>query len=254
MFSDPYYLKHDVDAFYDLKIRALVKVHGLEAYALYWVILERMFAEKGHVLPYSQVTLLALEETGATVDIKAMIDDAIEFGLFESDGVVFHSPALLRRMEQIDKNVRQRSEQATAAAHARWEKRRKDPVKTRPETGKKAEKKTVNDKEEAAQDAARFETFWLAYDKKERKSAALKEWKKLKVTDDLLQVILAGVEAWHGSGRWADKQFQPHPVNWLRDRRWEEVPEVYRRNGDNRGNFSVPEEIPNETRMPRLDD
>ena len=52
--GDAYYLKHDNDAFSDPKIIKLRMVHGFEAYALYWRMLEMMFDEDENVLAYSE--------------------------------------------------------------------------------------------------------------------------------------------------------------------------------------------------------
>ena len=50
------YLMHDIDAFSDMKIVALCDEFGVEAYAIYWIILEHMFPEDTLSLPYNEVT------------------------------------------------------------------------------------------------------------------------------------------------------------------------------------------------------
>lgn len=118
---DSMFLIHDIDAFSDIKIVALCDEFGIEAYALYWVILEQMFPEDTLSLPYSEMTFRALKaRTKPQNDIKQVVDRAIEYGLFETDGALFWSPSLERRMERLDKNAKEKSERARKAANARW--------------------------------------------------------------------------------------------------------------------------------------
>ena len=65
---------------------------------------------------------------------------------------------------------------------------------------------------------AHFDRFWSAYPKKENKPGALKAWKQLKPDPD---AVMAGVEAWRKSERWA-KGFIVAPAKFLRERRWED--------------------------------
>ena len=124
------YLMHDIDAFSDMKIVALCDEFGVEAYAIYWIILEHMFPEDTLSLPYNEVTFQALKaRTKAQSDIKALVDRAIEFGLFEEEDGQFWSPSLIRRMERLDKDAEEKSEKARKAAHARWKSRRNGKAK-----------------------------------------------------------------------------------------------------------------------------
>lgn len=125
--GDSYFLTHDIDAFSDIKISALCSEFGFEAYGLFWVCLEHMFPEECLSLPYSDMTFIAIKsQTNTTCDVKAFVDRAIDYGLFERDGDMFFSPAFVRRMAKIDSEANARSEQARKAANARWQKRRKD--------------------------------------------------------------------------------------------------------------------------------
>lgn len=122
---ESFYLLHDIDAFNDIKITALCSEFGLEAYALFWVLLERMFPEEGLSLPYSDLTFMAIKsQSRATLDVKCFIDRAIEYDLFDRDGDVFFSPSLIRRMKALDKEAEEKSEKARQSANARWAKKR----------------------------------------------------------------------------------------------------------------------------------
>lgn len=70
----------------------------------------------------------------------------------------------------------------------------------------------------------RFAEFWKLYPNKKGKAAAEKAWAKLKVTDDLFNLIAKGLAAQVVSPGWTKDggQFIPHPATWLNGRRWED--------------------------------
>lgn len=76
--------------------------------------------------------------------------------------------------------------------------------------------------EEDAEDMATpdrgFEIFWSMYDKKVNKVASLKAWGKLRPTDHM--AIMQHVEVYVEST--PEKQFRKDPVNYLKDRVWED--------------------------------
>ena len=69
-----------------------------------------------------------------------------------------------------------------------------------------------------------FATFWKQYPKRVAKSQALKAWKKIKPTGQVLADLMAGLEKQKASGDWEKDggQFIPHPATWLNGRRWED--------------------------------
>ena len=69
---------------------------------------------------------------------------------------------------------------------------------------------------------AHFDRFWSAYPKKENKPGTLKAWKKAKPDPD---AVIAGVEAWRKSERWA-KGYIVAPAKFLTERRWEDAPQA----------------------------
>jgi DnaD/phage-associated family protein len=125
--GDSYFFSHDIDALSDIKISALCSEFGFEAYGLFWVCLEHMFPEECLSLPYSDMTFIAIKrQTNTSCDVKAFVDRAVEYGLFERDGDMFFSPSFVSRMAKIDSVADARSEQARKAANARWQKRREN--------------------------------------------------------------------------------------------------------------------------------
>lgn len=72
--------------------------------------------------------------------------------------------------------------------------------------------------------AVRFDRFWTLYPRKVGKSAAEKSWRKLKVTDDLFDLMAKALAAWTVSTDWTKDggQFIPHASTWLNGKRWED--------------------------------
>ena len=69
-----------------------------------------------------------------------------------------------------------------------------------------------------------FATFWKQYPKKASKPQALKAWKKIKPTGQILADMMAALEMQKASADWLKDggQFIPHPASWLNGRRWED--------------------------------
>ena len=122
-FTTPY-LQHDMDAFNDIKVSALVADYGFEAYGLLWYIYEMLWREEGVMLPHSTLTFKAISlRTGTTIDVKKFIASAVDYEIFVIDGGCFYSESMLRRLEKLDKKAREISEIRRRAANVRWGKR-----------------------------------------------------------------------------------------------------------------------------------
>lgn len=69
-----------------------------------------------------------------------------------------------------------------------------------------------------------FTLFWKAYPNKKAKPNALKAWKKIKLTPELMKKIMAGLDKAKSSLSWKkdNGQFIPHPATWLNAKRWED--------------------------------
>lgn len=72
-----------------------------------------------------------------------------------------------------------------------------------------------------------FERFWSAYPRKTGKAAARKVFSRLKVTQKLLDDMIAAVEQQKRSAQWRRDggQYIPHPATWLNQGRWEDEPD-----------------------------
>ena len=69
-----------------------------------------------------------------------------------------------------------------------------------------------------------FDVFWNKYPRKVAKADAMKAWKSLKVNEDLMTRIMAGLKKWIESDQWNrdSGKYIPYPASWLRGRRWED--------------------------------
>ncbi len=76
--------------------------------------------------------------------------------------------------------------------------------------------------------AVSFERFWIVYPKKRNKGDALKAWRALKPSEELVTAILAAIERAKASVQWRkdEGQFIPYPASWLRARGWEDEEHV----------------------------
>lgn len=73
-------------------------------------------------------------------------------------------------------------------------------------------------------DDALFTRFWLAYPRKKSKGNALKAWKKLRPSEQLVTVMLTAIERAKTSEQWRKDggQYIPYPATWLNARGWED--------------------------------
>ncbi|MBM6927251.1 helix-turn-helix domain-containing protein [Pseudoflavonifractor phocaeensis] len=71
-----------------------------------------------------------------------------------------------------------------------------------------------------------FQVFWEEYPKKVDKQRACTAFKRLRVTPEMLGVMLQALSVQKGSRQWreANGQYIPHASTWLNGRRWEDAP------------------------------
>ncbi len=105
----------------------------------------------------------------------------------------------------------------------REEKREREPPNP-PKPGGKGRKKPRS-LDDIEQDP-RFVRFWTAYPKKVGKIDAAKAFTKIDPGPELLEEIMAGLEAWKHSHEWTKDGggFIKHAEGWLNGKRWREQP------------------------------
>ena len=65
-----------------------------------------------------------------------------------------------------------------------------------------------------------FEIFWAAYPRKQKKPQAWNAFKKLKISEDLFQKILYGLDKWKKSTNWENPIYQHLASTWLNNEMW----------------------------------
>ena len=152
-----YYFSHDVDAFNDPKIVAMISEYGVIAYAWWWIIIEKLASYEDYKLPLKKYTFVALdnelgmknEQNSTCVEhvfnknehvleqntfcsfcsflfINALIND---FELLACDDEFFWSPSLTRRFELRKTKNEEISQKRRLAGLKSGEVRRKNEQK-----------------------------------------------------------------------------------------------------------------------------
>lgn len=69
-----------------------------------------------------------------------------------------------------------------------------------------------------------FNTFWEAYPRKQTKEQAVKAWRKLSPSPELLNTMLASLDLLKQSPNWLENngKFIPLPTTWINGKRWED--------------------------------
>lgn len=105
---------------------------------------------------------------------------------------------------------------------------------TKPNESQKSQKDKDNEKDNdndkkikklcVTHTADRFPDFWASYPKKVAKPEAQRAWNKLKVTDDLADLIINDVEQKANGSDWAREngRYIPYPATYLNQHRWED--------------------------------
>lgn len=123
MAKEAYYFSHDANARQDPKVLEMISVYGAEGYGRYWMIVEMMREQGNHTLKISgkyAFNALAMQLHCTSDAAAKFVHDCIEeFELFESDGELFWSNSLIRRMAMREEVSQKRKK----AAEKRWGKK-----------------------------------------------------------------------------------------------------------------------------------
>jgi hypothetical protein len=109
------YFPHDSNAKDDPKIMLLIAQLGIEAYGIYWILIEYLREQPGYQAPLLLLDPLSRRYGASKEKFEAIVKN---FGLFESDDFNFRSPSLITRMVPLEN----KREQQKLNAKKRWEK------------------------------------------------------------------------------------------------------------------------------------
>ncbi len=103
--KDTPYFRHDSNARYDPKIRALVKKYGMTGYGRYWIIIEMLREQHAYKMEDEEYNWEALAEQmqSETKDVRDFVEDCVKkFKLFTQEDGYFYSESLIVRMRVLD--------------------------------------------------------------------------------------------------------------------------------------------------------
>jgi hypothetical protein len=100
------YFPHDSNAKDDPKVMIMMAQLGIEAYGIYWLLIEFLRDQEGYQAPLMLLDPLARRYGSSKEKFEAVVT---KFALFEYNDVFFYSPSLNRRMQPLDeKRVKMR--------------------------------------------------------------------------------------------------------------------------------------------------
>ena len=87
------YFSHDFDSRTDIKIRNLIRKHGMTGYGIYWAIVEDLYRNANAMRTHYD--LYAFEMRVEEDVVRSIVED---FGLFKINGDTFSSDSVERRI------------------------------------------------------------------------------------------------------------------------------------------------------------
>lgn len=95
----PEYFPHDCNASDDPKVMLMMAQLGLEAYGIYWILIEYLRQQPGYTAPLILLDPLSRRYGTSKEKFETIVT---RFGLFECTDTHFFSPSLIRRMQPVD--------------------------------------------------------------------------------------------------------------------------------------------------------
>lgn len=116
--KDAYYFPHDSNAKDDPKCVLMIEQMGLEAYGIYWVLIETLREQPTYSYPLINLPALSRRYNTQLEKVKNVI---LNYGLFDMDRKDFFlSASLIRRMQHIDNKRKRLSEAGKYGNQIRW--------------------------------------------------------------------------------------------------------------------------------------
>lgn len=95
----PEYFPHDCNASDDPKVMLMMAQLGLEAYGIYWILVEYLRQQPGYTAPLVLLDPLSRRYGTSKEKFETIVT---RFGLFDCTDTHFFSPSLIRRMQPVD--------------------------------------------------------------------------------------------------------------------------------------------------------
>jgi hypothetical protein len=222
MSKDTYYFPHDFNAGSDEKILYLRSKFGMQAYGLYWVLIEIMHESSDSKLTCNLIDGIAYQINVDITFLKEFYNECISIELFVTDGVKYWSERVLRNKELLNEKRNLKSIAGKKGMENRWGNKKDitndNIVITEDNKGNESKVKEIKEKEIKVNkiniiDSA-FNEWWDSYDKKISKEKAIAKWNIL--TSDEKQLALKIVQQYVNST--PDKTFRKDPTTYLNNK------------------------------------
>jgi|WetSurMetagenome_2_1015567.scaffolds.fasta_scaffold00004_25 hypothetical protein len=171
MSKETFYFSHDYNARTDVKIKGLIRKHGMTGYGIFWAIVEDL---------YNNANALQVDYDGIAYDLRTnskIIESILnDFDLFSTENGCFGSKSVERRLDKRN----EKSTKARESAFKRWSKDKQEDQRNasaskndtkalRYEYEGNAIKESIIkdkiDKDIKSNHIVSFENFWNSYDK-----------------------------------------------------------------------------------------
>jgi hypothetical protein len=120
MSKDTYYFPHDFNAGSDEKILYLRSKFGMQAYGLYWVLIEIMHESSDSKLTCNLIDGIAYQINVDITFLKEFYNECIAIELFVTDGVKYWSERVLRNKELLYEKRNLKSIAGKKGMENRW--------------------------------------------------------------------------------------------------------------------------------------
>ena len=119
--KDAFYFPHDYNARNDERIMYILSKYGVQGYGIYWFFVEQLHDEPNSKLKCSLLEVYAFQWHVKKNLLLRFYDDAIEIGLFETDGECFWSNRVFRNKDTREEKRLKKSEAGKLGMAKRWD-------------------------------------------------------------------------------------------------------------------------------------
>jgi len=232
MSKDTFYFSHDYNTRTDVKIKGLIRKHGMTGYGIFWAIVEDL---------YNNANALQTDYDGIAYElridseiVKSIIND---FDLFSTEDGCFGSKSVERRLDERN----EKSKKARESAFKRWNKDKpecqpndnasnNDAKAMRSESEgntikesiikeniiKDSIEKNIKEKETKQDNIVSFEDFWNLYEKDEDRIKCEVKW--IQLSNEERECCILKLPEYIRST--PNKQFRKNPINYLNNKSW----------------------------------
>jgi len=216
------YFSHDYNARQDIKIKSLIRKHGMVAYGIFWAIVEDLY-QNANALPLDCESI-AYE---LRCDIEVCKDVILGFNLFTVSDNVFSSVSVQKRIDKRN----EKSVKASKSAEIRWGNANAMQPHSERNAIKESKVKESKEKETINKQyrLADFDKFWDMYGKHTDKKKCSEKFMKLAESE-----VAAIKETLYSYIRSTpDVKYRKNPLTYLNGKCWQDITPQEQKQADN---------------------